>query len=57
MGKLKGRVHFKDTGVDRRIIFECIFKKWIGVLEWMDLAQNRDMGRAVVNAVMNLRVP
>jgi len=57
LGKLKGRVHFKDTGVDRRIIFKCIFKKWIGVLEWMDLAQNRDMGRAVVNAVMNLRVP
>jgi hypothetical protein len=36
--------------------------KWIlvrlvgGVLEWIHLAQDRDRWRAVVNAVMNLRV-
>jgi hypothetical protein len=28
---------------------------WEGV-EWINLAQDRDWGRAVVNAVMNLRV-
>jgi hypothetical protein len=29
---------------------------WEGI-DWIDLAQDRDMGRALVNAVMNLQVP
>jgi hypothetical protein len=29
---------------------------WDGV-DWVDLAQDRDHGRALVNTVMNLRVP
>jgi hypothetical protein len=29
---------------------------WCGV-DWIDLAQNRDQWSALVNAVMNIRVP
>jgi hypothetical protein len=28
-----------------------------GVMDWIEVAQDRDMRRAIANAVMNLRVP
>jgi hypothetical protein len=46
----------EDPGVDGRIILKWIFKKWDGGMEWIDMAQDRDRWRAVVNAVMKLRV-
>ena len=48
--------HLEDQGVDGRIILKWIFEKWDGGMEWIDLAEDRDRWRAVVNAVMNLRV-
>jgi hypothetical protein len=59
-GNLREREHLDDPGVDGRIILRWIFRKceWGGSMDWIDLAQDRDrLGRAVVKAEMNLRVP
>jgi hypothetical protein len=37
------KIHLRETG-------------WDGV-DWVDLAQDREQWRALVNTVMNLRVP
>ena len=47
----------EDPGVDGRIILKWIFERLGGGIDWIDLAQDRDRWRAVVNTVMNLRVP
>jgi hypothetical protein len=53
------RDHSVDPGVDGRIILRWIFRKWDGGndLNENELTQDRDRWRALVNAVMNLRVP
>jgi hypothetical protein len=52
---LRERARLGDPGIDGRIILRWFFRKW-GV-EWFELAHDRDRWWAVVNAVMNLRVP
>jgi hypothetical protein len=52
---MKG-VHLEDPGVDGRILLKWIFENWEGDIDWIDLAQDRDRWRAVVSAVVNLRV-
>jgi hypothetical protein len=57
-GDLREADHLEDLGVDGSIILKWIFKKWDGGgMDWIDMAQDRDRWRALVNAVMNLRVP
>jgi hypothetical protein len=47
-----------DPGVDGGVILRWIFRKWkVEGMDWIELAQDRDKWRALVNAVMNLRVP
>jgi hypothetical protein len=47
----------KDLGVEDKIILERIFKQGEMVMDWIDLAQDRDRWLVFVNAVMNLWVP
>jgi hypothetical protein len=53
---LKERDHLVDPSAFLRIILRRFFRKW-DVEVWIELAKDRDRWRALVNAVMNLRVP
>jgi hypothetical protein len=47
----------EDRVVDGRIILNWVLGKWNGGIDWIDLAQGRNRWRAVVNAIISLRVP
>jgi hypothetical protein len=55
-GNLREIDHLEDPGVDGTIIFGYS-RNGIWGMDWIDLAENRDGWRALVNVVMNLRVP
>jgi len=57
VGRPEGRNYLEDLDADGRVILKWIFKKWDGKTNWIELAQDRDRRRALVSAVMNLRVP
>ena len=56
-GDLRERGHLEVLVVDGSVVLKWIFNKWDEGMDWIDLDQDRDRWRAIVNAVMNLRVP
>jgi hypothetical protein len=46
----------EDLSVDGRIILKCNFGKWVGGVDWIDPAQDRESWWAVVKAVNVLSV-
>ena len=55
--KPEGKRLLEDPGVNGRIILKCILKIWYRGTDWIYLVHDRGRCPAVVNAVMNLRVP
>jgi hypothetical protein len=54
-GKPEERSYLEDPGVDGRIILKLTLQKCDGNMDWINVVQDRDRWRALVNAVMNLR--
>jgi hypothetical protein len=52
----KERDHWEDQDVGRWTILKWILERW-GGMDWIDLAQDRDQWRALVNTIMNVWVP
>jgi len=57
-GKLKERDKLEYPGVDGRKILRWVFREvGCGDMDWIDVVQDRDRWRALVNVVMSIRVP
>ena len=56
-GKTYGKHRLEDLSIKERIILKRTFKNTNGSTDCIDLAQDTDRTRILVNAVMNFRVP
>jgi hypothetical protein len=54
MGRLEGKRTLGRPKCRWWITLKSNFKKWNGSIDWIDLAQDKDRRRAVVNAVISL---
>jgi hypothetical protein len=52
----KERDYWEDQDVVGWTILKLVLETWDGV-DWIDMAQDKDQWRALVNTVLNLRVP
>jgi hypothetical protein len=52
-GGLKVGGYLQGLRVNGVIILKWMLKKWVGHIDWIDVAQDGGKWRAVVNAVMN----
>jgi hypothetical protein len=55
--KLEGRRPLGTSRLGWEGNIKKAVQEWDGAIDWIDLAQNRDRWRALVNAVMILQVP
>jgi len=53
----EGKNHLEYPGVDGKIILRWKFRKWDGGMDWIDLAEDMDRWRALLNVVMIIRLP
>jgi hypothetical protein len=52
------RDHLEEPDIDGKTISRRIFRKWNWeIMDWIDLAQNRDRWRALVKAVRKSHFP
>ena len=57
VGNKKKRENLEDLSLNIRIILKLIFRKWNGAGPNIDVGQNRDWWRCLLNEVTNHRVP